>query len=118
MGADKSTEKNTPNAPKFICPSPKVWGFYERRLHWASVVRGVHYKKAKIRRGKDLLLQRSFEEVKNFDNKENSLNPGFTRKLSTVYIHTLAFRSSYMKIWSCRNMYVRKIRPLALVVHS
>jgi hypothetical protein len=38
MGADKSAE-NTPIAPKFICPSLKVWGFDEKRLHWASVVR-------------------------------------------------------------------------------
>ena len=29
MGADKSA-KNTPNAPKFICPSPKVWDFDEK----------------------------------------------------------------------------------------
>jgi hypothetical protein len=27
------------NAPKFICPSPKVWDFDEKRLHQASVVR-------------------------------------------------------------------------------
>ena len=42
MGADKSAE-NTPNVPNFICPnsspSPKVWDFDEKRLHWASVVR-------------------------------------------------------------------------------
>ena len=29
---------NTPNAPKFISPSPKVRDFDEKRLHWASVV--------------------------------------------------------------------------------
>ena len=34
-GADSFAE----NAPKFICPSPKVWNFNEKRLHWASVVR-------------------------------------------------------------------------------
>ena len=39
MGADKSAE-NTPNTPKFICPSTKVWDFDEKRLHRASVVRG------------------------------------------------------------------------------
>ena len=39
MGADSLTE-NTPNAPKFISPSPKVWDFNEKRPHWASVVRG------------------------------------------------------------------------------
>ena len=38
MGADKLFE-NTPNAPKVICPSPKVWNFDEKRLHWVSVVR-------------------------------------------------------------------------------
>ena len=38
MGADKSAQ-NTPNAPKFICPRPKVWYFKEKMLHWASVVR-------------------------------------------------------------------------------
>ena len=34
-----SLTKNTPNAPKFVCPSPKVWVFIEKRIHWASVVR-------------------------------------------------------------------------------
>ena len=29
MGADSSAQ-NTPNAPKFICPSPKVWDFDEK----------------------------------------------------------------------------------------
>ena len=24
---------------KIVCPSPKVWDFDEKRLHWASVVR-------------------------------------------------------------------------------
>ena len=33
-----------PKCPKFfsaqiVCPSPKVWVFNEKRLHWASVVR-------------------------------------------------------------------------------
>ena len=28
-----------PNAPEFICSSPKVLDFNEKRLHWASVVR-------------------------------------------------------------------------------
>ena len=26
---------------QIVCPSPKVWDFYEKRLHWASVVRGI-----------------------------------------------------------------------------
>ena len=38
MGADKSAE-NTPNAPKFVCPNPKVWDFDEKKLLWVSVVR-------------------------------------------------------------------------------
>ena len=29
-GADKLA-KNTPNAPKLICPSPKVWDFDENK---------------------------------------------------------------------------------------
>ena len=37
MGADSLTQ-NTPNHLKFICPSPNVWDFNEKRLHWASVV--------------------------------------------------------------------------------
>ena len=36
----------TPNAPEFIsqfvCPSPKVLDFNEKRLHWASVVRDFY----------------------------------------------------------------------------
>ena len=39
MGAYSSTE-NPPNAPEFICPSPKVLDFNEKRLHCESVVRG------------------------------------------------------------------------------
>ena len=42
MSADKSAE-NISNAPKLsaqiVYPSPKVWDFNEKRLHWASVVR-------------------------------------------------------------------------------
>ena len=26
---------------QFVCPSPKVLDFYEKRLYWASVVRAV-----------------------------------------------------------------------------
>ena len=47
MGADSSAE-NTPNAPEFISPiclpKPKSSGFQEKRLHWASVVRGAGHK--------------------------------------------------------------------------
>ena len=27
---------------QFVCPSPKVLDFNEKRLHWASVVRDLH----------------------------------------------------------------------------
>ena len=37
MGADSSAE-NTPKASKYICPSPKVLDFNEKRPHWASIV--------------------------------------------------------------------------------
>ena len=26
-----------------VCPSPKVWDFDKKRLHWASVVRGPNH---------------------------------------------------------------------------
>ena len=40
MGADKSAEKIPKNlSAQIVCPSPKVWDFDEKRLHWASVVR-------------------------------------------------------------------------------
>ena len=42
MGADKLVE-NTPNTLKFVCPSPKVRDFDEKRLHWASAVRETAY---------------------------------------------------------------------------
>ena len=42
MGADKLA-KITPNAPncirQFVCPSPKVWNFNEKRLQRVFVVR-------------------------------------------------------------------------------
>ena len=28
---------------QIVCQSPKVWDFYENRLHWASVVRHSHH---------------------------------------------------------------------------
>ena len=30
-----------PKIPQIVCPSPKVWYFNEKRLHWASVVRAL-----------------------------------------------------------------------------
>ena len=46
MGADKSAKK--PQMPQNLSapiayPSPKVWDFDEKRLHWASVVRGCPF---------------------------------------------------------------------------
>ena len=29
---------------QFVRPSPEVWDFNEKRLHWASVVRGMYTK--------------------------------------------------------------------------
>ena len=26
---------------QIVCPSPKVWGLDEKRLHWTSAVRGM-----------------------------------------------------------------------------
>ena len=40
MGTDSLAE-NTPNAPEFTCPSPKVLDFNEKKLQWTSVVRGT-----------------------------------------------------------------------------
>ena len=38
---------NQPKIPQnlsaqIVCPSPKVWDFDEKRLHWASVVRELN----------------------------------------------------------------------------
>ena len=27
---------------QIVCPSPKVWDFDEKKVHWASVVRGLN----------------------------------------------------------------------------
>ena len=32
---------------QFVCPSPKVLDFNEKRLHWVSVVRGLNEKYVK-----------------------------------------------------------------------
>ena len=48
MGADSSAE----NTPEFICPiilpEPKFLDLNEKRLNWASVVRGMIYPVTKI----------------------------------------------------------------------
>ena len=47
MGADRLAQ-NTQNTPELIyqicLPKPKSSGFQEKRLHWASVVRGAGHK--------------------------------------------------------------------------
>jgi hypothetical protein len=44
LSAEKSSEKYSKGPkiylPQIVCPRPKVWDFDEKRLHWASVVRG------------------------------------------------------------------------------
>ena len=40
--------KIPPNAPEFICPSPKVQDFNEKMLHWASVLRDRQQQKKKV----------------------------------------------------------------------
>ena len=37
MGAEKCPMPENLSA-QIVCPSPKVWDFDEKRLHWASVV--------------------------------------------------------------------------------
>ena len=49
MSADKLAE-NDPKliqdlSAQIVCPSPKVWDFDDKRLHWAGVVRGSNWKK-------------------------------------------------------------------------
>ena len=38
--------KITKKPQNFICPSPKVWDFDEKKtsLHWASIVRGLGFR--------------------------------------------------------------------------
>ena len=33
---------------QIICPSPKVWDFDKKKLHWVFVVRGVEYGKLEL----------------------------------------------------------------------
>ena len=42
MDGDSSAE-NISNAPEFVCQSPQVLDFNEKRLQWASVVRELYY---------------------------------------------------------------------------
>ena len=53
-----SLAKNTPNAPKFISPSPNVWDIIEGRLHGASIIMWqesstyIHYEPSRMSQGK------------------------------------------------------------------
>ena len=40
----ESLAENIPNAPQFICSSPKVLDFNEKRIHWTSVVHGLDHR--------------------------------------------------------------------------
>jgi hypothetical protein len=35
---------------QFVCPGPKILDLNEKRLHWASVVRGIAGKKVTLKR--------------------------------------------------------------------
>ena len=37
----KIPQKTAKVSVQIVCPSPKVWYFDEKRLHWTSVVRGT-----------------------------------------------------------------------------
>ena len=41
MNWPKITQMPQNVSAQIICPSPKVWDFDEKRLHWAFVVRGL-----------------------------------------------------------------------------
>ena len=43
MDNELTVPKSAENTPKFICPSPKVWDFAEKRLHCASVVHDLPF---------------------------------------------------------------------------
>ena len=43
---------------QFFCPSPKVWDFNEKMLHWASEVRALH--RALLHQASERLLQIDF----------------------------------------------------------
>ena len=47
---------------QIVCLIPKVWDFYEKRFHWASVVRGKElYVKWKMHLGLSFTIHRFFE---------------------------------------------------------
>jgi hypothetical protein len=59
MGADKSDKKFS---AQILCPSPKVWDFDERRLHWVSVVRGANNHTSTLFPNFDHISSYSFRE--------------------------------------------------------
>ena len=93
ISADKSPE-NTPIAktylPKIVCPSPRVWDFDEKRLHWASVVRAALH--AKILHNSQVFLNKA----KNWGCHAENTQLGakkilcllFDEKLSSLLLHT------------------------------
>ena len=84
-----------PQRPKnlsaqFVCPSPKVWDFDEKRLHWASVVRAALH--AKILHNSQVFLNKA----KNWGCHAENTQLGakkilcllFDEKLSSLLLHT------------------------------
>ena len=43
INCPKKTKMPQKLSAQIVCPSPKVWDFDEKRLHWASVVRAFAY---------------------------------------------------------------------------
>ena len=37
----QNTQNNQNLSAQTLCPRPKIWDFNEKRLYWASVVRGL-----------------------------------------------------------------------------
>ena len=117
MGADKLAE-NTPNAQnlsaQIVFPSPKVQDFNEKRLHWASVVRGQRTHCTKM--GADI--------AKNTPNAQN-LSAQFVcpspkvldfneKRLHWAYVVCVQNQTFFMKIdTKCTLQWVEMI----LVVH-
>ena len=82
---------------QIVCPSPNVWDFDEKMLHWVSVVRGLHNFASNILHN-CLFMIISFQgrdtKLDRFINKNKTKPCDFTRILnqfwteqSTSYIH-------------------------------
>ena len=55
---------------QIVCPSPKVWDFDEKRLHWASVVCGTKCGDV-MSKVKQMVLFHAFCELKNQGDKNS-----------------------------------------------